>query len=833
MVLFQLCGVYFYFADPEPIPVLDVVPEHYAAATSSPISSYAVHLEGVYSRTFVSSGDKFPPNPSKTYVNLEMVEHGSNNSELEKARFNVLNGRIDATFKGNLELGDILKPQENGSPVSLVFVEGPPGIGKSTLAWELCRRWDRKQYDLAVLLRLREREVQQMKTDVDLFDHVDKKLQKSVAEEVRDKQGNRVLFILDGYDELGNNKLVRQNLLFKLLTGEVFSKCSVLITSRPSASGDFLMNFSSHVQRRIEILGFSRESIRHYISTVFSSDAERGMLHDFETYVSASENVILSLMYVPINAVILIVIYRANRKNGSRAPIPKTQTQIYTCLCLTLLQRHLDSVNPQNTTRLNRFRDLPDFHYICLDSVNPQNTTRLNRFRDLPDFHYICLKALSRLAFEQFEERKIVFSSDCIKFTHFGFLDSVPASYSGDGTSYNFLHLTLQEFLAAYHISELPNRMEIFDRYCNDKRWEVVWTFFSGLTKFQFFTSSVKRSVFTSVSEGYVEVKNLLLHCLYEGEFNLDFKRVFGEKSLYYHHSYSSPLDRYVLGHCIAYSSPTTSWHVHVQMWGGSDESFEWGLTSNHSDCGIVSELEMYHCHPTCLNSYPKRILEHITRLRITIDDDDIILYSLNLLLQVIPSMTHLALLCLDLPPCLSSSNEDNIVPKLLRVISCSNVTALTLKYRSDSNLSDPGFLSSLHGLTKPSSQLKDLTIEPTCLLEVAELNIDKSIPLPLCECLFRPSSLNRLTLKLPYFTEKSFDRLETNTCLIMVHIFGKNLWFPPAIVWQSNKNKIEDLRWGHCQYNDMELQYIKDSDTQLKRFDILVHGFPRAFCMV
>ena len=775
----------------------------------------------MYSRSPVSSDGKFPPTPSKTYVNLALVNRKcvSEIHDLEEVRKNTLHGGVDEMLVGKTKIGidDILAPH-----VSLVFVEGPPGIGKSTLAWELCRRWDRKQYDLAVLLRLREREVQQIQNITDLFPHPDEDLQKSVTKEVLHKEGKGVLFLLDGFDELPDN-LKFNGFLFTMLRGKVLPECDILVTSRPSAARNLCVVSNPPIQRHVEILGFSQKCIESYATSIFTGELEN-MKDDFLLYTSPSINPIInSLMYIPLNAAIIVHIYTNNWKKGST--IPRTLTQVYTRLCLTLLERYF----------------------------NPEIGIVLGRLSDIPSSHTNHFERLAQLAFEQFDKQNVVFHASDVPsdLVHFGFLNSVSSFRGGGGVSYNFLHLTLQEYLAAYHIKELPNKLDIFNQYCTDQRWEMVWRFVSGLTEFQFFTSSIKHDVFTSVSEEYVEVKNLLLHCLCEGEYQFDSKSVFGEKTLRYRQFYplpidksiplpsdsyrqssSSPLDRYILGRCIANSSSTTSWHVHMQMWGDSDDSFQWGLNSNRSrsDCGIITKLEMRQCCPTSLHSYPERILEHVNHLTITIQDEK---YSPSLLLQKVPKMKCLTELSIDLPFCLSSSrDEDNIAPKLLHV-SCSNVTNLTLRYRSNSNLSDPNFLSSLHKLTKPSSQLKDLTIEPTCLLEVAELNIDKSIPLPLCECLFRPSSLNRLTLKLPYFTEKSFDRLETNTCLIMVHIFGKNLWFPPAIVWQSNKNKIEDLRWGHCQYNDMELQYIKDSDTQLKRFDILVHGFPRAFCMV
>ena len=45
-----------------------------------------------------------------------------------------------------------------------VLAEGPPGIGKSTLCWELCRQWDTlkslQDYKIVLQLKLRERRVQ-------------------------------------------------------------------------------------------------------------------------------------------------------------------------------------------------------------------------------------------------------------------------------------------------------------------------------------------------------------------------------------------------------------------------------------------------------------------------------------------------------------------------------------------------------------------------------------------------------------------------------------------------------------------------------------------------
>ena len=751
------------------MPGLDIVPVPHTSATTSPaICRYGDYLEGVYSRSSVSSDGKFPPTPSKTYVNLAVVEQASQICDIEDMRKNTLQGQVDEMLKKKkkIKITDILKSQNN---VSLVFVEGPPGIGKSTLAWELCRRWDRNQYDLAVLLRLREREVQQIESIADFFPHGDKKLQQSVTEEVLDVEGKGVLIILDGYDELPI-KLRCQGLLLKLLKGEVLPKCSVLVTSRPSATSDLFEACSPQIQKHVEILGFTQECVKDYASSVFSSEPE--MLDDFLTYISASKNpAINSLMYIPLNAAIIVCIYRNSRKKG--CPIPKTMTQVYTQLCLTLLQRYIKSKAPENKTTLNKFSDIS----------TPYST------------HF---ERLSQIAFEQYEQENLIFYSDTVseELISLGFLDSVAPLHSGGETSYNFLHLTLQEFLAAYHITQLPNGIDVFKRHSEDRRWEVVWRFVSGLTEFQYFTDSVRCDAFVSESEDdeYLEIKPLLLHCLFEGQLKFDHMAVLGVNKIYscqsgYLAQASSPLDRYALGYCISNCSTTTSWKVKIH--GGSGESFIWGLNSNHYENGVISQLTMDGVDPYWIDSFPSKFSAGINNLTVVESGDK------HMMKNTTSHSADSKLIAVSL--------ED-----IFRLATPGPLDLSLIVWHGHGLLSNQSFLSFLRGLVdSPSSNLKDLTIKKS---EGGEDAIIET----LCDILFGPSSLNQLTLELPHFTKSSFNLLETNTCLTTVNITNKN-YHPPlqalAKILQNNKT-IEKLQWGwysFCGMNDSELYAVDE----------------------
>ena len=64
----------------------------------------------------------------------------------------------------------------------------------------------------------------------------------------------------------------------------------------------------------------------------------------------------------------------------------------------------------------------------------------------------------------------------------------ITPSYSvyGRGKSYSFLHLTLQEFSAAWYLSKLPpeKQLKLFKKFWFQSygSFEMVWMFYSGIT---------------------------------------------------------------------------------------------------------------------------------------------------------------------------------------------------------------------------------------------------------------------------------------------------------------------------------------------------------------
>ena len=325
---------------------------------ASALSRYADYLRYVYANCPVAKSDKWPPTPSTIYIKLALVkkERVSRAEANEFTRF-TLQGDIDTILqiKERIEMDDILKAEDK---TRLVVVEGAPGIGKSTIAWELCRQWPTleslKRFSIVVLLSLREEVVQTATHISDLLYHRDPELRRRVGEEVERREGEGVLFVFDGFDEFPT-ELYTKSFVTDIISGSAYlPKATVLVTSRPSATAQLKSLFQTSIGKRIEVVGFSDKEIHEYAESVLGSGSRT--LASFKTYLSVNP-VVKAMMYNPLNSAIVVEVYQEASELGK--PIPHTQTQLYTELTLYLLSRHLSAAGNLLARRLpDRLEDI-------------------------------------------------------------------------------------------------------------------------------------------------------------------------------------------------------------------------------------------------------------------------------------------------------------------------------------------------------------------------------------------------------------------------------------------------------------------------------------------
>ena len=692
-------------------------------ATSSAISHYREYLDILYETSPISADTKWPPTPSREFITLAVVQ-GQLGQARDRCIGHTLQGNVEQVLNDRKEISidQIFEADEGQKKPRLVLMKGSPGIGKSTLAWELCRKYTR-QYSFVVLLRLREEEVQNISNVSQLFHENRSQDMKLLVQEVLKHQGRDILFILDGFDELPKT-LQKKCFLLELIKGYVLPASTVLVTSRPSATTELCT--SCRPQKHIEILGFTQESVETYASSVFSSEPEQ--LEKFKTYISASNNpAINSLMYVPLNAAIIVLIFQ-DRKSDSL--LPHTLTELYTQLCLTILNRYLES-----------------------DSVG--------KFKDLPADLYKQFLHLSEVAFESIKSEEVIFHAVPPDLINFGFLDAVSALYGGRKVSYNFLHLTLQEFFAAYHISHLSsNGLEVFKQHGKDKRWNVVWRFVAGLTKFEGYNNYITDDdVFIESRKKHkIGLSLFFIQCLFEAQAVDHFSSIFGTPptiihvDIRYRHAV---LDCYALGYCIANFHTGVSWNVDIE--GGKDlTSYICGLNTNVPSVGVIEKLYIKNCEDINIREFPL-VLLGVTVLEVLSCGD----YNLS---EFISNMTSLKELDMGYNKC----TEDGMF-KTLQQLLHSNVTTLNIvntgfckflmHFRHD-------FYSALTFLICPSSG-------KLVKLHIGDQDYDYDHFDSLASLVSGPSSLKYLSLVFPSPSGLSshIPYLQTNTCLTTLHI--------------------------------------------------------------
>ena len=561
----------------------------------NPLEKYALFLMECYTLHKAPS-TKWPYLDAQKYINLAVINNEyANREELNKFREQTIHGCVDdiLEWKAPITMENILKPNyiyRNGEqkrfPVTQLLIEGAPGIGKSTFAWEVCQKWGEKElfldFSLVVLLKFRDKRVHEAKTISELFYHPHPQLQSEIANQIIFTRGDGLLLILEGFDEAPISKRRMDSIFVRLFTGQELPKATVILTTRPSASSELRQLCYSDSSRRVEVVGFGKKEVDECIRCAFS---RKQAIVSFREYLNLYPH-IHSMMYVPLNCMIVTHIYQTCQSTGE--VVPKTMTQLYSSLMRSQLLRYLKDREEYMITSICRFKDLPQPVYN--------------------QFHGICKLAYTGIISA---ETELIFQDLPNDFDPLGLMQACPELYvdSGASLSYNFLHLTIQEYLAAYYISQQSKDEQVafMKKHIANNKLEVVLRFLAGFSLGQHMWNVVKGFASKDLPMGsllkeYGETKYVklqILHWVFESQDPSSITFILDRECIcFYHNGHSAhlPFDWYVLGYCITHSS------------------CDWKLELNHCGLELVETfLKALDLQPDqCLLPYRGQLIKHM-----------------------------------------------------------------------------------------------------------------------------------------------------------------------------------------------------------------------------
>ena len=510
-------------------------------------SEYASFLRQTYLDDTITSHQKWPPVAVKKYINLASIDKNNKRDLDDFTKAAAFRGDIDAIVckKEPFQLEQLAKLPDGSKP-KLVLVEGAPGAGKSTFAWKFCRQWGKRkllgEYPLLVLLRLREKAMQDASSIADLFYHPDPEIQKGTVSHLQRSQGEGLLLVLEGFDEAAPSLQKEGSLLMNIISGRLLPKATILVTSRPSATAVIHRTCASRISQHIEVLGFTKEDINSYIQAAIPQSAHSS----FEQYLSLHPH-IKAMMYNPLHCAIAVEVYKV-RQAASKSDA-RTITELYKALLIDLLLRYLYA-HPEYKDR----------------------EWTLNSFTDLPSEVYTQLCEISRLAYEGTCKGQTTFLLPPGKLETLGLLQDVPALYHGRGveSSYSFLHLTVQEFLTAFYLSrcDIQVLIQVFREEYRNPRWQTVLRFLAGLTRLTFLFAD--RSLWQRMKVAFGIEKNSpqslrsvdslsVVHWVHESQNSRVLEFFFGDTpDIECRFRTVTPFDCYELGFCVAQSGVRT-----------------------------------------------------------------------------------------------------------------------------------------------------------------------------------------------------------------------------------------------------------------------------------
>ena len=306
-----------------------------------------------------------------------------------------------------------------------VLIEGVPGSGKSTLVQQMCHDWSvglfAQDYEVVIQVILRSLPKDQKLSLEDLiFTSVrDADIVREVTDFVAARQGQEVLFIFDGFDEL-SEEMRKKSPVRDIITGHLAPQSSFMVTTRPISAESLYHT----VDRRVEISGFGLEEVFEFIREYFASSNP-----------SAGEKLLSTLSLHP------------HIKNLCFTPLPLLMICYVTSL-------------GGDSSELLTFHELFECVIVHTINHNLERAGRKERAGSVQDVIQLfpSFNRLIQMALEGIEKDTIIFSDLDFEVdsAFHGLFNCIPARsrFGIISRTWHFLHLTLQEFMAALAVAK-------------------------------------------------------------------------------------------------------------------------------------------------------------------------------------------------------------------------------------------------------------------------------------------------------------------------------------------------------------------------------------------
>ena len=675
------------------------------------------------------------------------------------------------TSKVTEDVEEILAPLEENDDPQLMLIEGAPGIGKTVLLKEIAYRWSKgsslSKFKLVFLLCLRDQRIQQLSSVNDLIDNFLKyhPRRAEIAELCSDyffeNGGEDILFLLDGFDELPK-KLKEDGLIASIIKRMLFPECSIIITSRPHAT----VHLRRDATCRVDVLGFTEDEKVHFIQSSLKQRPQA--ITELTQYLNIHSS-INNLCSVPFNIAALLFLYKHN------VSLPKNSTELYNLFICQTICCHLAKHGKTNKKNITNFENFPDLYCHIIQKLS-----------------FLSLSALdiNRLVFTFEEIKQFCPEIETVPevINGFGILQAVEHfGISCSLTTFNFVHFSIQEYLAAYCVAKLPPDEEL--KILQQKFWSNthsnMFSMYVAMTKgqnpaFKQFLSDGNCMVRIAGKFLDDQLKCLrLFKCFYEAEDEvmygyIDKATVFNSKAISLRFNKLSPSDIECLG-LFLISSATKHWRA----------------------------LNLTSCY---IKDYDIRALHHV----------------------VVGTTSPIKLDAVDLPANYITSSSDSCISDL--VINCS---VRSLGVSGNRSLGET--LQFYTMISHPLSVLEQLWVSGNCLTTMSVTFLFKSLRKPnkikwliitdnliddgICDEIVATLQTNTTLEKLlmsnnPISSEganKIIDSLFSNDVLSM-------LWLPgyPDDVTSAMKSKLENVneyRRINANHTEINIKFMNIQD--------------------